>query len=242
MLRIVGPTLALTLACLAGCAKAPQVVYEPPVSMDDLAPGLSAPDNNYALLGDMQTSGRFACPLAIAKFASRDHDDGPQIDLVAARPREQAYWTEQLRGIAAVREVIFLSPLTTRPNGSGVPNLCATARRLGAPLLLVYAPNGLGPNSAQVFGVLWDTAAVQPLATLHASSQILDDDGQEESPNDERGDHRDQDARYQAQRSFEHHLFACLRELIERDTPAPTTQPHRWEKPLVERWWIRTRP
>lgn len=232
--------LIAAVSGLPGCAsQEPVITYEPTVAMADLAPGVPSPDNTYRLLADEPTRGRFACGLAVAKFVPHDNDNGLNLEFEAMRPAEQAYWTEQFRGVWAIRKVMFLSPFTVRPNEPTVDNLCATANELGASLLMVYTPNGLGPNSAQVLGVLYDVPTRAAVAALHASSRFIDlEEGVEVSPNQEKGDHRDIDARYQAQREFEEHVLACVAELIRRDTPPPTTQPHRWHKPLVERWWI----
>ena len=224
-------------ACvLGGCGeKKAAVVYERPLNMDDLARGVPPSDNAHTLLTDRRTEGRFACVLAIAKM----RPGADELDFVQMSPPEQSYWVEQMRGVTTLRKLTFLRPRSTRPFGHDVPRLCETADRLGAPLLLVYAPNGVGANSAQVLGVLYDAATHQPLASLHASARFLNEEGQEVSPNEEKGDHRDDDARYQAQRAFEGHVLACVRDLMSLDDQPATTQPHRWQQPFVERWWIR---
>jgi hypothetical protein len=240
---LVGVREALPLAILAslcGCGRPTAIMYEPQLQMDDLAPGLQAPDNAYVLLTDQPTHGRFACGLAVAKFAPA-HGDGP-LELVALKPNEQAYWAEKLTGISAIRELAFLTPVNTRSRGQGVEALCATAQRLEASLLLVYAPNRFGINSAQVLGVLYDVQERTPLATLHTSAQILDEDGEEEPLAEKRGDQREIDAAYCAPRAFEAQTVACLLELVGRDMPTATTQPHRWQVPeFDERWWIPSR-
>lgn len=234
-----GPALVVLLVA-SNCRRPPEAVvrYEPPLRLDDLEAGLAYQPNGFRLLTDAPTDGRFPCPLAIAKFTPRESDSGGELHFAALAPLEQALWTEHLRGVNAVRDVIFLRPLSTRPEGQSLAALCAAAARLGAPLLLVYTPNGLGPNSAQVLGVLYDTNRQHPLATLHAEATILNALSLEVSPYQEAGDQRDQDARYQVQRQFEQHTRECLRELIRLDTPPPTTQPHKWDKPLLERWWL----
>jgi hypothetical protein len=232
--------LSLTLL-LSGCRERHAVSYDTPVRMDDLAPGLSAPENSFVLLTDTHTAGRFACRIAVAKFVPAANDAPEKLTFVPLQRHEQAYWTEQMRGVAAVQEFIFFRPRSTKPEGQSLTALCETAERLEAPLLLVYVASGFGPNSARVLGVLYDSATRQPIATLGASSRILDRKGEEVSPNPERGDHRNQDARYLAQRAFEEHALACLRELIHRDSHPTTTQPHKWNQPFIERWWVHQR-
>ncbi len=230
--------LVLTCALLAGCADRPAVVYEPPIEMDDVAAGLAAPDNGFALVADDQSHGRFACALAVARLMPQDANGHFEMVLEDMRPAEESHWAERMRGVASIRELVFLNRRSIRPFPPTVERLCQTALDLRARLLLVYAPNGLGPNSAQVFGVLYDARFCKPLATLHASSLLLNEDGEEVSVAHEKGDWRECDARYQAQRNFEAYALDCLRALIELDEAPPTTQPHRWHKPLSERWWL----
>ncbi len=235
--------LALTpLAALLGCADDRHMVrYEAPVCLEDLAPGLAIAENQFTLLADENTVDRFACAMAIAKYVPPFPDDGGPLRFVPLAPAEQAWWTEQVRGVTAIRELVFLRPTSTRAEGQSVAAVCAAAARLKATLVLIYAPGGLGPNSAQVVGVLYEAATRKPLATFHTSATIHDEKGREQSPDGLPGDRREDDARYQAQRQFEQQVLACLRELIVRDQRPTTTQPHKWEKPLIERWWLPSR-
>jgi len=243
MRRGIALALLTMLGLWAGCHESqPQLTVEPRLDMSDLAAGLSSVESGFTLLADQQTEGRFSCALAIAKFVASDNGQHGALEFVTLPPNEESYWLEQMRGVLAVQELVFLRPRTTRPEGQSVAALCDAARRLKAPLLLVYAPNGLGPNSAQVLGVIYDTASRVALATLRSTSRIVDAGGAETSPQNKRGDLRDRDARCVAQREFEGYVLACLRELIHRDQPPATTQPHEnWDRPFIERWWIQSR-
>ncbi len=226
---------------LAGCATktADVVVYEPRLTPDVLAPGIPAAKNGFTLAGDPVSTGRFACPLALARLVPGGPDRTPLLTDMPAG--EGARWAETLRGVEAVRQLVFVRPTTLRPELQDTAALCESARRLGAPLLLIYTPNQFGPNSAQVLGVLLDTTTCTPVAGLQAEATFLDDEGQETSPLEVEGDQRDRDARFQAQRRFEQHLLACLRDLIHRDIPPTATQPSDWQQPFIQRWWIRFR-
>jgi hypothetical protein len=267
--------ICFVLLAAPGCAHRAAFVAEPHLSLGALAPGLTAPEQGFALLADIHTEGRFACTLAVAKFAlpvtnrpTQDAVAKPEPERVeelagaadaasTSRPVqgehiglvfmplssiEQAALVEQLRGVEALRDVQFLRPLTTRPDGQSLDDLLAAARRIRAALLLVYAPNAYGPNAAQVLGVLYETEGGHPLATLRTAAHVLDAEGCESSPDELKGDHRTADARWLAQQAFERETLACLRELIHRDTPPTTTQPHDiWHTAPLERWWIHYR-
>lgn len=225
---------------LGACAK-PEVpvTYEPQLALTALNEGLTTPAQGYELFASETTRGRFAAPVAIAELAW--NADADALRLTSMQPLEEAYWTQRVRGIDAVRDVLFIRPLTTRPEGDSLPALCAAAHKLGAPLLLVYAQNAYGPNSAQALGVLYESGTQRVLATFRAARTVVDAEGVEVCLDEEKGDHREQDARYLAQREFENHVVACLRELILHDQPPATTQPHEWGQPYLERWWIRHR-
>jgi hypothetical protein len=235
--------LGLAAAMLSGCAaREPVRYYRPALNMSALGTDLEKPDQPFALLIDQHTEGRFACPLAIAKFASQEQTSDGAVTFVALHPNEESYWTEQMRGVLAVQELIFLRPRTIRPEPQSVPALCESAQRLKAPLLLVYAPTDTGPNSAEVIGILYATDTQRALATLRSAARFLDDEDEEASVGRTHGDQRPYDSRYQAQRDFERYTLACLRELIHRDSRSTTTQPHDiWDKPFIERWWIHQR-
>lgn len=230
-LTLLGVTLALI-----GCAAPPPTVYQRQIQIRDLAADVSPVDNTFQIIAPEQTVGRFACSLAIAKLVPT----GPagEMKLVQLTPAEEAYWTDTVHGVVAVRDLQFLTPISVRPEEPGTDTLCAAARDRAASLLLLYAPNRYGPNSAQVFGVLYDTQACQPVATLHASARFLNEEGEEAALDGEPGDHRDADACFQAARTHERHLRECLAALIHDDSPALPTKPHRWDTPREERWWV----
>lgn len=240
MRRTHGFILAALAMLPAGCAQkhAAPVAHEPRLTMDHLAPNLPAAADAFVLLANEESTGRFASALAIAKLIPDLEHESPALTLVELKPMEQALWAEQMRGVRLIREVLYITPRIMKPVEPTPENLCAQAERLGASLLLTYAPNGLGPNSAQVLGVLYDTASRRPLATLHAGAEFLDEKGVETSLDKQRGDLRDRDARYQSQRAFERHALACLNVLMHQDQPPTSTQPHKWHQPLAERWWL----
>ena len=224
---------------LVGCAtrtEAPRV-YERKVEMRDLAADAKPAENAFVLQASESTQGRFACGLSVAKFML-DEESG-KIKFASMTDMEEAGWVEATRGLREVTDLQFLTPTDTVPNPPSLDYLRAAALDLRTSLLLVYCPNRFGPNSAQVLGVLYDAVTGRVLASLHTSSNFLDDEGIESPPEELKGDHRDADAYYQAGRAYERLSVQCLGTLIKQDSPAPATQPHdRWSTPPNQRWWI----
>ena len=229
---------AALLPWLLGCRSRSVVRVQARITQDDLAAGLDAPNNAHLLLDHAVTVGRFACGLAIAKFDPRGEGFEPDLQLSDISPAEQARWDETFRGIASIRELIFLSRTSSQGGRRDPTALCMVARRLGAPLLLIYSPNRHGPNTAQVLGVLYEARDARPIATLHAAARFVDRQGNETPPERRFGDQRERDAGYQAARAFERHALSCLFDLVDLDSTPATTQPHDWQKPWPERWWV----
>jgi hypothetical protein len=235
-------TVAIGLSCLgvalavSGCATTPPPIYERRMQIRDIAADVGPVEDAHQLLSPEETVGRFSCSLAIAKLVAADQ--AGTVNLVELTPAEEAYWIEAVRGVMELRDLQFLTSISVRPEEPRTDTLCAAADALETSLLLLYAPNRHGPNSAQVLGVLYDVKTRKPIASLQASATFLNEKGEEIAPDDERGDHREIDAYFQASRAYEHHLLECLSELIRDDSSLPGTQPHQWTTPLEERWWL----
>jgi len=234
----IGLPIALLLTLLGGCHSPPASRYEPRLTMDRLVAGVEPPEDTFTLLVERETKSRFPCSLVIGKLTvSRADPTGPLV-LLEMTPADEALWSEAFRGLAAVRDLLFLRPRNAVPSDEpDVDALLDAAQRLGAPLLLLHVVNRFAPNSAQVLGVLYDVPERHPLATIRTVGQYLDEDGEEEPPEKGRGDQRETDARYQAIRQFERQVVACLRAQIRMDRPPPKPEPHRWT-PLYLYDWI----
>ncbi|MFH1746364.1 MAG: hypothetical protein ABIG44_04895 [Planctomycetota bacterium] len=232
--------VALILTTLIGCHRPPVTVYEDRLDMDQLATGMSAQDNQYCLLVGQQTTGRFPCTLAIAQYAPTA-GVAEALSVMDMKPADEATWSETFRGSIAVRDLRFISPRSLKATGEDRAGAIRAARLAGARLLLVHAVNRYGPNSAQVLGVLYETDTGQPLATLHTSANYVNEEGVEVAVDDESGDQRARDARYQAVKAFEHQAFACLADQVQRDTAPGTIEEHRWT-PLYLYQYEQARP
>ena len=239
--RIFLPMIALAIV-LTGCHRPAPIAYEPELTMHALVADIESPDNAYRLLAPAQSYGRFPCALAVAKLAVPTNAAGSQLTVAPMTPASQAFWAQTFRGLSAIRDLRFLSPLSLKPYGDGIDGLLEAAHDTEAPLLLVHVANRFGPNRAQVLGILYDVEARTPLAALHASASYLDEDGEEAAPEPQAGDHRASDAAYQAARTFEQRALACLREQAHADTPAPATPDDRWTPLYPYCWQPRVRP
>ena len=232
----IGVLNLLVAFTLLGCVSEASRVYERQIQMRELAADVAPVDNAYRLEVVEETQGRFACSLAIAKLVPVGETGS--LNLVKTTPVEEAYWAEAVRGLTELRDLQFLSPISVVPEDPGTDTLRAAAAARNATLMLLYAPNRYGPNSAQVLGVLYDVASGRPSAALHASASFLDEDGEAVSVDQARSDQRGRDAYYQASRAYEQRLVRCLGELIRYDSSLPATEPHRWETPPSQRWWL----
>jgi hypothetical protein len=231
-------TLALIsggLLALTGCATTEKpVAYDPPLVVEDFAANYDFPEEGFRLLADAST-GRFATALAISRYSTRQDPFGCDVMVheCGLSPREQAYWVSTFRGAQKVRSLVFLSPTTLQVAAPGKSARCITADALGAKLLLEYVPTRLGPNSAEIMGVIYDAKTAEPVATLRASRVIVGTAGYEVPPGEladeqDADDVRPYDAYYQASRAFEQSAYDAVAQLIQLDEPLPQKERHRW--------------
>lgn len=219
---------------LGGCATTPPRAYDAPVNLADFARELKVPDEGYLLFAS-ETEGRFPCTLAVSKLTTRQDPFGcgVMIHECGLEPAEQARWTTTFRGSSQIRDLVFLTPITLQPGEADRSARCVTADRLGAPLLLEYVANQLGPNSAELTGIIYDTATCDVLATLNVYRVQTDAAGIEQPPGviaEEREvtDARPFDAFHQAREAFHQAARAAVVELIALDSRPERKQGHRW--------------
>jgi len=173
-----------------------------------------------------------ACPAS--EMPACVADDGLQVAVMS--PADQGRWVEAFRGLSFIRDLRFLSPIDLKAQGGGLPGIFAAARRAQGGLLLTYSANRCGPNSERIVGTIYAVDSGRPLVQLQSYMQFLNEEGLECAVDEERGDHRDQDAIYQTAREFEGRCVNAVRELARRSPPVDTTVPHRWI-PLYPYCW-----
>jgi hypothetical protein len=142
--------------------------------------------------------------------------------LLADPRNEFLQWNRALDDQMAISEVF---PVSGRDLGGGEASpeqIVAAFHALHAKLGLIYAVNELTSTEAEMFGVLFEAASAQPIATLHARAVSLPHSGPDD---DGRVDLWESDARALVREKFERSMRACIRDLIVQDSPADADAP-----------------
>lgn len=185
-------------------------------------------DEGYRILLCEPTQGFFPASVGVTRLAIEvmDEDAHTTKPILLTDPRNEfLQWNRALDDLMAVSEVF---PIVERDLGgqeADPPQIIAATRALHAKLGLVYAVNELSPTEAEMFGVLYDTAKLRPMASVHARAVSVPppDPEQEQPPNP-----WETDARALVRQKFERRMHACIREIIEQDQPRTTDAPLGW--------------
>lgn len=238
MPRVVGPLIGLIALTLLGngCADEPEIVlYSPPVQLTDFSDPLPLPEEGFLLLQDSDTTGRFSCAMALVKIEALAEEIDFEIQVAPFSMNEQAYWTETYRGINGITDLVFIGPTTVKAAPRPLSVLCDAASGHGAQLLLAYAPAQIGPNSAHLVGVMYDTERCAALATFRETLTLRNGEGDEitaeELSLERELPRREVDAYYIASRRFEDATLMLMRELLLMDSPGER-QDQRWGPPV----------
>lgn len=201
--------------------------------------GVPHVQEGYRILKTGPTEGLFPASMAVTRLGVDVIGDEGKVTrpyLLTDPRNEFLRWNRAFDDLLAVGEVF---PVVELDLGGGVADpsqIVAACRALGAKLGLIYAVNERSPNSAEMFGVLYETGSARPLAVLHAQATS--------APVTERQAEDDVDpwktqARALVREKFESRLHACVHELIHRDkaelieapagwTPAGPIRPVEW--------------
>lgn len=207
----------------------------PPVSWSALGTvPTPPPHNSYRLLSDGPTHALFPAAVGVTRVASEDWAPRADSDrrvvvvsdsLTLSRdPRNEfLQWNSAFDHLKGVSEVF---PLAQRDLGGAAvetPHVLAAMRTLRARVGLIYAVNELSESRCEMFGVLYDTHASQPLAVLHAvADTVIPADGRSA----QQADLWRNDSRVRVRTRFAELATEVMRELILRDQSAgvePTT-------------------
>lgn len=224
-----------------GCNDTPPVrVYAPAVSAADFAGTSSLPDDGYQIIDSSSTVGRFPATIGVLRLA-HDGSLAPAALLTA----EEGEWVETFRGVTPVRDLAFLTTITLRSYEDTLAGRCMAAKGLGANLLVVYTPLRTGTNSAQVAGVIYDTASQTVIAAVQQRERVTTIGGVEAPPEEvfeeqedfaddtdapDPPDFRDSDALFPARAAFLKSVRTAIMQLSRNDTPAPRESTHQWSR------------
>lgn len=219
-------------ACPCGCAEKHIYVWtpKPGVHWEDIA-GQPVPPlrNEYRILIPQPTKGLFPAAIGVTRVAVEHADDEPLRrgrHLVRDPRNELLRWNSAFDDQMAISEVF---PVAQRnlAGGEAEPELILAAKRaLNARLSLVYAMNEPSEIESEMIGALYDTESAKLVAAFHAQAvSVLPP---EEERDKEPVDLWESDSKALVRAKFEHLVYACIRDLILHDEPAPIEAPSGW--------------
>ncbi len=227
---LIGAALAPSVGCQA--PKEPIVwTPKPGVGWSHVATqAVAEPHDSYQIVTTRQTTGLFPANMSVTRI-SLEPDKGQasviQPGLYADPRNEFLQWNTAFDDQMAVSEVF---PIDQRDLGGGQADpvqILAAFRALHARLGLIYAVNELSETESEMFGVLYDTEANEPLAAIHAQALSVSPPT-EEPDKDKRVNMWETDSRALVRAKFERQVHACVRELIRKDQPALVETPTGW--------------
>jgi len=241
---------------MAGCqhhdnkyrvAEAEQVVS---IRSADLGVSSEASARVGAILLNAEPSvGRFPAGICVVRVEALQPGADRQRDLrVSQLPAQHAvYWNLLFDDLPSIREVVFLGNPGLDPRGYRWLELLEAASQHECSLCVLYAEREVTDADAEYYGVLWDTQAVQALATFRIPVILPEEYATSEQ---EDADDRDDDvkiamreARFRAEQDFRRTVRDTLWDLAKRDGAVLTTQPNPWRNgvPLFPRDYERYR-
>ena len=179
------------------------------------------PRDTYRIYVPRPTKGLFPANIAVTRVAmERIGDTNRTLPRLFADPRNEfLQWNSTFDDQMAISEVF---PIDQRDLGGGPAEpeqILASFRALHARLGLIYAVNELSRNESEMFGALYDTSSLQPLASFHAHSDSLE-------PPEDAEDEADPyhlwttDSRALVRAKFARMVYACVRQLVVNDEPS----------------------
>lgn len=231
--------VACLLACI-GCAAQQKNGWEqtPRVEWNQVGGKTNEPKSTgYHVLSPSTTQGIFPANIGVTRVTMEQIDElspATPPHLVTNPRNESLLWNAAMDDQMAISEVF---PVRQRDMG-GAPatpeNIVSAMHALGASLGLIYAVNEVADNRTEMFGMLYETSTLKPLATFRTEAEELAPDQVEKPDEIWRTD-----SRAIAQRQFEAQLRSCMREMIDRDNPAEVEAPEGWvpENPIRTVVW-----
>ncbi|UCE60010.1 MAG: hypothetical protein JSU63_21525 [Phycisphaerales bacterium] len=223
----VGCALVLGGGC---CASREAEVWTPTprVQWADIStraiPGLY---NGYRILLTEPSQGLFPATIAVTRVALELTEREPfflRRRLTRDPRNEFLAWNTAFDDQMAISEVF---PIAERDLGGArvdPPQIIAANRALKSRIAIVYAMNELSETESEMFGVVYNVNAVQPIAVVHAHAESI------APPEDKREpvDLFETDSRALVRDKFERLVHSCVRELILQDQPTMIESPEGW--------------
>lgn len=174
--------------------------------------------------------GLFPANMSVTRVSLESDEEqefSTQPRLYADPRNEFLQWNTAFDDQMAVSEVF---PIDQRDLGGGEadPNqILAAFRALHARIGLVYAVNELSETESEMFGILYDNDAAEPIAAIHAQAVSVEPP-KDENEKGEPTDLWETDSRALVRAKFARQVHACVRELIQKDQPAVVETPTGW--------------
>lgn len=206
---------------------------KPQVSWQHIAPTVPPPGvNQLKVFVEGPTSGLFPANAGVTRIALepvRQEGGGEQLaPQLSTDPRNEfLQWNSVFDDQMAISEVF---PINQRDLGGGPAEpdqVLAAFRGLQARLGLIYAFNELSASESEMLGVLYDVDAGKPLAAIHARAESAPIPMDAEEPEDPYHLWKT-DSRALVRQRFAQMAHACVRQLIQNDTPVRSDVPPGW--------------
>jgi hypothetical protein len=232
--NLIRATLSVALLasyCASGCAQKPVEVWEPKPRTEwqhVMTVTGDAPVNDFSVNAAHQTTGLFPANVAVTRVAVEDNDEGGLEPRLNADPRNEfLQWNSTFDNLMAVSEVF---PIDQRDLGGGdatPEQILAAFRGLHARLGLVYAVNEISETESEMFGALYETSSLEPVASFHARAVSIELD-EDDKDKDDPYNLWKTDSRALVRAKFAEMVHACMRQLIINDQPADVEAPTGW--------------
>lgn len=232
--------IAASLMMCASCGS-PETKYQ--VHSQETSVSLSGSDVGVAdevlapagsrLLTSERTAGRFPagiCVVEVEVYIPAGSNER-LLRLRTVPGHHAVYWSNLLDELPLVREVIFLREAGLDPRGYQWREVLQASVERDCSLCLIYSRLDDSEADAEYAGVLWDSAALQPLAVLRVPVILPVDLSNDASAGEEPEEPQDptiREADFRAQQEFRHSLRDAIWDLARQDSTAPTTQPNPW--------------
>lgn len=223
--------LFFTSGCATQSASRKQLWKAPPrIEWHQLTTQPVSPvENDYRILDDAQTQGRFPCAMSVSRMAVSESEvpGAPALILPATPHNEFLIWNNMFDNLPAISEAF---PVVERNLGEYPADpalIVSTARAFHAGLCLIYAANQPEENRFEMMGVVHDTDSGRPIAVIHASTMSRPRSRHEKKVRNN-VDAWEREARALTRAEFRKKAVLCLRELIARDVPRKVDAPEGW--------------